>query len=68
MPHHVKAKHPYVSLQDHGDVWKIGNLEKHELRRVWDNRHKVKKLRKKNKASITLLNISDAHSSHLALQ
>ena len=68
MPHHVKAKHPYVSLQDHGDVWKIGNSEKHELRRVWDNRHKVKKSRKKNKASMTLLNISDAHSSHLALR
>lgn len=68
MPHHVKSKHPHVSLRENEDMWKIGNSEKQELRKIWDKRHEIKKSRKGKKNSKPSLVISDAHSSRYTLR
>jgi len=65
---HIKNLHTYVSLDDHKDIWKIGNSEKDGLKNVWANRHKVKKTRRTKKQLTAPLVISEAHVSHQVLR
>ncbi|KAF8223061.1 hypothetical protein L208DRAFT_1318932, partial [Tricholoma matsutake] len=67
MPHHVKSKHSHVSLRENEDMWKIGNSEKQELKKIWDQCHKIKKTQKGKKSSMPSLIISAVHSSHYML-
>jgi hypothetical protein len=65
---HIKNNHPQVSLNDNQDVWKIGNSERDGLKKVWQNRNKVKKTRKSKKRSGANLVISRAHASNQVLR
>lgn len=67
MPSHVKTKHSYVPLADNEHEWKIGNSERHELKKLWDARYNVKASRKGSKKGKKPLVISDAHNSRLTL-
>jgi hypothetical protein len=58
----------YVPLKDHEDIWKIGNSERDGLRRIWNNRHKVKKTRKARNQTTPNLVTSEAHTSHRVLR
>jgi hypothetical protein len=68
MYHHIKTHHAYVSLKDHENIWKIGKSEKDGLKKIWANRHKVKKTCKPKKQSIAPLVISEAHVSNQILR
>jgi hypothetical protein len=65
---HIKDRHVYVPLKDHEDIWKIGNSERDGLRRIWNNRHKVKKTRKARNQTTPNLVTSEAHTSHRVLR
>jgi hypothetical protein len=68
LPHHMRSKHPVISLTPHQSLWQITNAEKSLLKEVWGNRNKQKKTRK-SKGKITPgLVISEAHSSRLTLR
>ena len=66
--HHMRAKHPTISLNPYAPLWELTNAEKRLLKEVWENRHKEKKTRKSRKNQSSTLIISEAHSSRLTLR
>ncbi len=66
MKEHIRTKHLYVNLSEHAQVWRILESEKAAMKQIWSTRKNVKKSRKSKKAKPTL-EISEAHSSRLAL-
>ena len=68
LAHHMRAKHPTISIPPHELLWKITNAEQHLLKEIWDNRHRLKKSRKSKKNQASSLTISEAHSSWLTLR
>jgi hypothetical protein len=66
--HHMRAKHPTISLTPYESAWQITHTEKRLLKEVWENRHKEKKARRSKKDKSTSLIILEVHSSRLALR
>ncbi|KAF8058599.1 hypothetical protein FPV67DRAFT_1565461 [Lyophyllum atratum] len=66
-PHHMRNKHPSISLSQYEPLYQISRSEKVQLKQSWDNQHKQKKSRK-SKGKKAELVISQAHSSRLALR
>ncbi|KAF8054223.1 hypothetical protein FPV67DRAFT_1763516 [Lyophyllum atratum] len=65
--HHMRNKHPTVSLRPYESMYMISNSEKVQLKQIWLNRKKSKVSRKRKGKQVELA-ISEAHSSRLALQ
>lgn len=68
LSYHMRSKHPAISLQPYESLWQITNVEKSQLKEIWNNRHKHKKTRKSKKKNAPGLIISEAHSSCLTLR
>lgn len=66
MKEHLKAKHPNITLSAHTLIWKICETEREEMKRIWSDRKTIKTKRMSKKRKIPL-EISEAHSSRLAL-
>jgi hypothetical protein len=67
--HHMRAKHPTISLTRYESLWQISSTETYLIKETWANRHKQKKTRISKKSKLTAsLVVSEAHSSRLALQ
>jgi hypothetical protein len=64
----MQSKHPAISITPYNTLWQITNAEKSLLKEIWNNRHKQKKARKSRKKNSSGLEISEAHSSRLALR
>jgi hypothetical protein len=66
--YHMHAKHPTIPLTPHEPLWHITNTERQLIKEAWVNRHKQRKTRKSKKNIPSMLIVSEAHSSRLALR
>ena len=68
LSHCMQLKHPAISLALYKLLWQITNTEKSQLKEIWANCHKQKKMCKSRAMGTSGLVISNAHSSCLTLQ
>ncbi|KAF8221652.1 hypothetical protein L208DRAFT_1530560, partial [Tricholoma matsutake] len=67
LSHHMRSKHPAILLPPYKSLWQIKNAKKSQLKEMWNNHHKHKKMQKSKKQNTSGLIISEAHSSRLTL-
>jgi hypothetical protein len=67
---HFLKKHQSGSLKDYLERmgWKLGEEERKRMKRVWKDRYKITKKRVKKKKGVTPLQVSDRHSTRMALR
>lgn len=49
LAHHMRAKHPTISLKLYEPLWQLTNTERQLLKEIGENRHKERKMRKSRK-------------------
>jgi hypothetical protein len=68
MKFHFKLTHPSAPLSKYDHLWLLSSFEKSQLAGFWKDRYKVTVKRPNKKNKVSPLQISEAHSSRLALR
>jgi hypothetical protein len=54
---HFQIQHPNAPMENHSHLWKLSNVEVAEMKRIWEKRKNVRRLKNSNIAPLV---ISDA--------